>query len=180
MRLDTTHRHLFPWPVDALRAALPDSTDPLWEAHNQRQQHYDVHAATRSLVIVWPKDEHSGSQGAEIQGYAPMPLAAAALACGERIRRHFGGTIVRLVLAELPVGARILPHRDVGALLTRTHRCHLPIVTSERVRFEIDGEHRPLEIGEVYEIDNTRRHAVANDSGAPRIHLICDVLPEGG
>ena len=96
----------------------------------------------------------------------------------EQVRAHFGGKLVRIMLTTLPPGAKIVRHRDTSPILQAVHRCHLPIRTNPGVRFTIGDDDHTLEVGEMYEFDNTRPHAVTNDGDESRVHLICDVLPE--
>lgn len=110
-------------------------------------------------------------------GDAPPALRDAAIACGEAIAAHYGGTILRLLLAELAPGSTIPRHQDGGELLTRSHRCHVPIVTNPHVRFEIGETAHYFAPGEVWEVDNMRRHGVVNLGKSRRVHLICNVLP---
>jgi aspartyl/asparaginyl beta-hydroxylase (cupin superfamily) len=81
--------------------------------------------------------------------------------------------------------AKLLPHKsverhtDMGELLPRIHRCHLPIKTNINVSFVIDETPFYFECGTWYELDNTRQHSVVNKSDEARIHLIVDILPHG-
>ena len=95
----------------------------------------------------------------------------------DRIRAHYDGRVVIAVLAELAPGASILPHRDSGPIHTRSHRCHLPIVTKPDVDFVIDGGSFHLAPGRAYEVDNIRGHAVHNRGTERRVHLVCNVMP---
>ncbi|MEO7690483.1 MAG: aspartyl/asparaginyl beta-hydroxylase domain-containing protein [Sphingomonas sp.] len=94
------------------------------------------------------------------------------------MKSRFGGTIAKLFLAELPVGAEIPPHRDLAEALTRSHRCYLPILTNPDTQMTIGDETFHLEPGIAYELDNTRRHSVRNARETRRVHLICDILPD--
>ena len=45
--------------------------------------------------------------------------------------------IVRCLLARMPGGSTIPVHHDTGYWVPRTHRVHVPIITSEKVVFRV-------------------------------------------
>ena len=93
------------------------------------------------------------------------------------IRPKFPGCdVMRVQLAELPPGAIISPHRDLG-ILTLVHRLHAPIVTHKAVKFIISGQSFFLEEGKLYDLNNVVVHSVENASDVMRIHLLVDMLP---
>ncbi len=91
------------------------------------------------------------------------------------LNTRYRGRIIRLLLAELAPHGKIAPHRDGGAGTVLVHRLHVPVLTDPEVKFYIDEIPHMLEAGVAYEFDNTRRHAVENESDRPRIHLMCDI-----
>lgn len=161
-----------------LRALLPPPDHPLWDRWAYRQNTYKVHSQTRSIVFRWL--DHTWEPGAPLivqtGSGAGEALTAAVGGCVAALEAHFGGTAVRVMLAELRPGARIAPHVDRGAALVVPHRCHIPVITNPRVEFWIENTLYSLREGIAYEFDNTRTHAVANMGTTPRVHLICDVL----
>lgn len=167
---------LFDWPLDALLAAMPDARDPLWDAYSERQERFPAHRKTRSIRFVWLEELTPGALPEPVYD-APPALRDAAMACGEAIAGHYGGPILRLLLTEMAPGTSIPRHSDTGDLLTFSHRCHVAVLTNPRVRFEIGEEAFYFAPGEVWEIDNLRRHAVVNLGETRRVHLICNVLP---
>lgn len=176
MRRRLAAERLFDWPLDALLAAMPDEKDPVWDADSSRQERFRTHRTTRSIRFIWLEKLVPGAVP-EVIGTAPAALRDAALACGTAIADHYGGTILRLLLAEMAPGASIPPHVDSGVLLTLSHRCHLPVITNPGVRFEVDDAAYYFGPGEVWEFDNLRLHGVVNQSEARRVHLICNILP---
>jgi hypothetical protein len=55
---------------------------------------------------------------------------------------------------------------------------HFPIVTNDKVLFTVGSQTVNMQEGMLYEINNRRKHSVANRGDADRIHLIIDfVLP---
>jgi len=180
LRLDAPYITLFDYCVDSLRTALPDEHSPVWETSRVRQQSFQVHRDTRSILFEWLENSwHPGMPiMVEQHSYAPSDLAESVYGCANKLAHHHGGRIVKLMLAELAPGGRILGHIDQAPALREVHRCHVPIVTNPNVIFAIDHHPYYLPAGRAYELDNTRHHAVANNSKERRVHLICDILPE--
>ena len=50
----------------------------------------------------------------------------------------------------------------------------MPLTTNPQVDFSVGGEARHIGEGEIWEINNTRIHAVKNRGMSMRIHLIVD------
>lgn len=178
MQLSHPVIHLFSAPTTAIGAVLPDAADPLWDEFAMRQTIYRAHNATRSIVFAWSDIMVGGRAVVMRPTYAPPDLANAAWDYASRFAAHYDyGEVVRLLLAELPVGGAIKRHRDSGHLLTAVHRCHAAVETNPDVQFLIDDVARPFWPGEAYEVDNTRPHEVRNEGLTRRVHLICDILP---
>jgi aspartyl/asparaginyl beta-hydroxylase (cupin superfamily) len=81
------------------------------------------------------------------------------------------------MVAKLPPGARIDPHRDVHPSFGCGHRIHAPLATNSRVRFTVDGRPFNLAVGQIYEINNKKVHSVHNKGTTDRIHFIFDYVP---
>jgi len=169
---------LFDYPIADIVAALPDAGSPVWDLATFRQNNFAPHAVTRSIVFRWPAPGWKpGSAPVVLRATVlPADLTAAIDACADRIATEVGGEAVRVTLAELPPGGRIEAHHDIGNL-TLIHRCHLPIVTSDDAVLTVERKPHRLRAGTVYDFDNTRLHSAANRGPAPRVHLLCDVLP---
>lgn len=178
MQMPVPIAKLFDFPVDAILAALPPEDDAIWDAFAARQNQYRVHSRTRSIPFRWTNPQSNDAHPiVTVPLPAPPALTDAVTPFLDRLRAYYSGRVVIAVLAELGAGADILPHRDSGPIHERTHRCHLPIVTSPEVDFVIDGEVFNLAPGEAWEVDNMRGHAVRNRGTARRVHLVCSVLP---
>jgi hypothetical protein len=171
---------LFNYPIAELLNRLPAEDSPEWDRHRHRQQAFAQQRATRSIVLRWlSNDWRPGQEPIIMLSTNSSPLALAAEAFAQRLKSHFGGVIAKLFLAELPAGGEISPHRDLAEALTRSHRCHLPIVTNPDTDMMIGDEGFHLAPGIAYEFDNTRKHSVRNAGDTRRVHLICDILPVG-
>lgn len=171
---------LFDYSIAEILKMLPPEDSPEWDKHQHRQQAFAQQRATRSIVLRWlSNDWRPGQEPIVLLSTGSSPLTLVAEAFAERLRSHFGGVIAKLFLAELPVGGEIPPHRDLAEALTRSHRCHLPLLTNPDTRMTIGDEDFHLAPGIAYEFDNTRRHGVHNAGETRRVHLICDILPDG-
>lgn len=179
MRLRSALVRLFEYPYETIKDNLPDAASPLWDADDMRSRVFEVHRHTRSILFEWLQNTWRPGLPVEVKhhDYAPRALAEPVYACANKLAAHFPGKIVKLMLAELRPGGEISVHADTAAALTEVHRCHIPLVTSKDIQFYIDDVPHYLEPGYVYEIDNTREHAVANRSPDRRVHLICDIMP---
>jgi quercetin dioxygenase-like cupin family protein len=156
--------------------ALPQEA---WLDNQRRQQDYDVHRRTESIVLIftdgsgWPDITLTRESGWALLADVAVPLMK------DIIRHHYkpGGTIIRAMAAKLLPGEVITPHRDGHPSFHHGHRIHVPIVTNPRVRFMIDGQPYKLKVGEAYEINNQKTHSVMNKGSEARINFIFDYVP---
>lgn len=78
-------------------------------------------------------------------------------------------------LMRLHAGAAIKPHRDQGLSMEYGEaRLHLPLQTSERIRFVVNGQDVPMKAGELWYINADQEHSVQNFSDEDRINLVMD------
>ncbi len=93
-----------------------------------------------------------------------------------------GGRPRKALLAALPPGSLIYPHRDTASdYFLGSQRIHVPVATSPRVKFFCNGEFFQMLPGEAWSVNNLAPHAVINeDPEVTRVHLIVDVLPDPG
>jgi hypothetical protein len=86
---------------------------------------------------------------------------------------------LRCLLARLPAGAVVAPHRDDRApYFAKTLRVHVPVETHEQSWMFCAGETYLMKPGEVWGLNNLAVHAVWNaHASLSRTHLICDFLP---
>ena len=166
--------------VDAtkLREAILGQDDVAWDEDAQRQDDYDVHSQTKSIIMLfasqtWPQVTVTREKGWDRIADVANPIMA------EIIERFYppGGTVIRAVAAKLLAGASITPHIDSLPSFAYGHRIHIPITTNKLVRFMIDGRPYKFEIGHVYEINNLKTHSVANAGKEDRITFIFDYVP---
>ncbi|HET6591458.1 MAG TPA: aspartyl/asparaginyl beta-hydroxylase domain-containing protein [Xanthomonadales bacterium] len=163
----------------ALREAILAQGPEAWNEQQYRQQEFDVHRQTESIVLVfvnlevWPTIEICKEPGWDRLAAAAIPLMHGI------IQQHYppGGAIIRAMAAKLLAGGKITPHVDSHPSFHRGHRIHVPITTNHRVRFMIDGRPHQLEVGRAYEINNQMNHSVMNKGDEDRITFIFDYVP---
>jgi hypothetical protein len=161
-----------------LRKAILDLDEDAWLSNEQRQDDYEVHRQTQSVIMVFCNGPMNDLAVSKESGWDLLADAAVPV-MHELIGRNYpaGGTIIRAMAAKLVPRGRINPHFDAHATFRRSHRIHVPITTNPRVRFNIDGRPYRLEVGEAYEINNQKTHSVMNSGSEDRITFIFDYLP---
>lgn len=179
MDIEVPLKELGEYDIAPLREAILGLNEPVWKDNTYRQQEYDVHRQTESVVMIftdgagWPEIEVTRERGWELLADTALPLMQ------KLIEDHYppGGTIIRAMAARLAPGGIIKPHRDKHPSFHYGHRIHIPIVSNPRVRFTIDGRPYRMEIGKVYEINNQMQHSVMNKGQEGRINFIFDYVP---
>lgn len=179
MDIDEPLRELGEIDIAPLRDHILSQEDAAWHEDTYRQQVYDVHRETESIVLVfthgdnWPNSEIRKEPGWDRLADVAVPVMH------EIIEKHYlpGGTIIRAMAAKLKAGGKITPHRDKHPSFHAGHRIHVPITTNPRVRFMIDGRPYQFKVGEAYEINNQKQHSVANKGTDDRITFIFDYVP---
>ncbi len=181
MDIGTPLRALGEIDSTALRNAILSQADTAWHEHEYRQQKYEVHRLTESIVLVftdgsnWPNCEVRKQPGWHRLSDVAIPLMH------RIIDKHYprGGTIIRAMAAKLLAGGRIDPHHDQHPSFHCSHRIHVPITSNPRVRLMIEGRPYALKTGEVYELNNQKQHSVMNKGSEDRITFIFDYVPPG-
>jgi len=181
MDIEVPLRELGAIDARALRDAILAQDETAWREDKYRQDVYDVHRQTESIVLVftngsgWPDCEVSKEPGWDRLADVAVPLMH------EIIAKHYpkGGTIIRAMAAKLLAGGKITPHVDQHPSFHCGHRIHVPISTNSRVRFMIDGRPYQLQVGQAYELNNQKQHSVMNKGKEDRITFIFDYVPPG-
>lgn len=178
MDIDVEQRCLGEVDVQALRDAILEQEPEAWHEQLNRQQTYEVHSDTESIVLLfcdesWPDGEIYKEPGWDRLADIAMPVV------DDIIARHYepGGTLLRAMAAKLKVQGRIRPHRDTLRSFHMGHRIHIPITSNEYVRFTIAGKPYSFEPGKAYELNNQLTHSVVNMGDEDRITFIFDYVP---
>jgi hypothetical protein len=179
MDIDVPLRDLGEVDSEALRQAVLNLEDEAWRDQQYRQDTYEVHRQTESIVMVFT--DGSGWPGIEVRKESGWDwlIDSAGPLMQSIIAEHLqpGGVILRAMAARMAPGGVIRPHRDSHPSFHASHRIHIPLATNSRVRFTIDGRPYRFEVGRAYEINNQLTHSVMNKGDAHRVHFIFDYLP---
>ncbi|MAD06953.1 MAG: hypothetical protein CMP86_06045 [Gammaproteobacteria bacterium] len=178
MDIGVEYKHLCTLDEALLREAILAQPELAWKEQPLRQQNYEVHRDTESIVLLfcdesWPEGEVYKEKGWDRLSDLAMPLAH------DVLDKYYppGGQIIRAIAAKLKSGGRIVPHRDTLPSFRMGHRIHIPITTNSAVQFNIGGKPCRLEVGNAYEINNQARHSVMNLGKEDRITFIFDYVP---
>ncbi len=179
MDIHTPLRELGPIDSTALRDAVLSQDEVAWKEDNYRQQEFEVHHATESIVVLfvdlerWPEVIVSKEPGWNRIAHVALPVM------NNIIKKFYppGGTVIRAMAAKLIAGGIINPHVDKHPSFHVGHRIHVPITTNPRVRFMIDGRPYQFKVGDAYEINNQMNHSVMNKGTEDRITFIFDYVP---
>lgn len=178
MNIDEPLKKLGNIDSSALADGILALDDNIWLENQHRQNNYEVHKQTRSVVLVFCEGPMTDLEVSKQSGWGPLSELAVPI-MHDLIGRHYppGGVIIRAMAAKLLAGGRINQHFDKHESFRRSHRIHVPITTNGRVRFMIDGKPFRLEVGQAYEINNQKMHSVMNSGSEDRITFIFDYLP---
>ena len=177
MDIDTSLKELGQIESKPLIDAIMAMDDETWRESNYRQNAYEVHQQTESLVLVfcqgWPDMQITKEPAWDVLKDVAVPLMH------DIISKHYpaGGTIIRAMAAKLKAGGVIKPHRDTHQSFHVSHRIHIPVTANPGVRFMINGRPHRLKVGNAYEINNQQNHSVMNSGTDDRITFIFDYLP---
>jgi hypothetical protein len=93
------------------------------------------------------------------------------------LETRLGGKVGRVLFTKLLAKSSIPQHQDNGYYLNSVHRCHIPIITNEKIMFTVGDQTINMKHGICIEINNDITHGVINDSDRDRVHLIIDIIP---
>ena len=177
MKLDVPVRDLGEVAIQPLLNAVLNATADEWLAEPLRQERYEQHHDTESLILCfcdgWPNLRMM--KGSAWDRYYPRTAPIVADILGRGYTR--GGKVVRLLIANLKPGGHIPLHADTHPSFDIGHRIHVPLQTNDQVEFTVGGQAVMMICGRAYEIDNKRNHEVYNRGTADRFHLIFDYVP---
>jgi hypothetical protein len=164
--------------MQELGARILSQEPAVWAEQAIRQQMYEVHSDTESIVMLfcdesWPDGEIYREAGWDKLADVAMPLI------DHIIETYYapGGVLLRAMAAKLKARGRINAHRDSLHSFHIGHRIHVPITTSSGVRYTISGKPYQFDVGNAYEINNQKKHSVLNMGSDDRISFIFDYVP---
>lgn len=173
-RKTTSIRRLGRVDITELRRAVLDLPEAFWDAENARKPNrFDALDRTRHIVfrfvsnfVDW-RDHYDGALWADWRALLEPILHTAVEPYG-----YAEGAFPRVMLARMPAGGVIHPHRDQNPAAKWPHKIHVPLLTNPQVAFYVDGIEYHFPEGEAVEVNNMGLHAVANRGSSDRIHLI--------
>jgi len=175
--IDTPIRRLGQVDCRALTRRVLAVDEAAWYADPRRQDDYEVHAQTQSIILVfftgWPTVQVAHAKGWEGFNDVAVPIMQ------HIVEQHYppGGMVLRAVLARLPPGCAIDAHVDRHPSFSVAHRIHVPLVTNDKVRFIVGTEDIHPQQAQAFELNNAMPHSVRNDGDQARIHFIFDYSP---
>jgi hypothetical protein len=190
MNFDDNFRRIGGANVEPIRALVASLEEADWDSQSVRQQRYEVHRDTQTIPLVHDYDfRHTNpTRHPALETFGPVIRPILAITAdffdtsekGLELTKKYGvGYFIRANLVRLAADGAIDEHRDGNFSLTHAHRVHVPIITNDRVLFNVGQETLCLPEGEIYEINNRRLHSVHNGGDAARIHLILDYVLKG-
>jgi len=179
MDIEMPLRELGPVDSSALAEAILAQEEDAWREESYRQNTYDVHRQTESIVMVFTELEDWPDVAIKKEPGWDRLVDVAVPVMHDIIGQFYppGGTIIRAMAAKLLAGGKIASHRDSHPSFHFGHRIHVPITTNPRVRFMIDGRPYRFQVGQAYEINNQKTHGVMNKGAEDRITFIFDYVP---
>lgn len=146
-----------------------------WDIFTERQKQFHVHRFTESIRIRHVKNMLTGDM--QIVNYEVFDLYKPIIEEYLNILSNYFDikNYTALIVNMIP-GGYIDTHVDGGIFLEIAHRLHIPIKTNKNVFFTVENKTINMEVGKIYEINNSKPHSVKNNSFENRIHLILDIF----
>jgi len=168
-------------PTAALEElSMYDDSD--WLENTYRQNTYQVHSKTQSILFLWKQKFFDKVQEfPRWQKWEPLFAPAIQRFAAAHNYSMDDLDIWKAMLARIPAGLYIEPHQDVAPALAFVHRLHWALVSDDMVTTAIGGVEMTGELlgaGRLFEFNNVRRHKVHNAGKDHRIHAVLDIVPK--
>lgn len=165
--------------VKPLMAAIARQPE-LWNANKLRTAHEGTaHADASDIWLRYNKCAGSVLEvfdDLENIDYPPFALLTQARALVFDLLRYVEGKrLGRVFITKLPIGGKILPHKDEGKSPEYYDRYHIILQNYEGSVFRCGDEKICMSAGDIYWFDNQVEHEVINDSLDDRLTLIVDI-----
>lgn len=163
----------FTFEPERLRHDLAHVAATEWIPHQQRG-HYDGEWSGVALRAPVSETGNITADSLNGQGFADTPLLAR---CPyfQDVLGAFRCPLRSVRLLRLHAGSTIAEHIDRALEFEDGEvRIHIPIVTSEAVRFYLDGVRLAMAPGECWYTNVNLPHSVENGGATDRIHLVLD------
>jgi len=190
MNFKGNFNHLAKVDVSHLINMVNHLTEKHWSLDSTRQKRYEVHTHTQTINIVFDEDfrhmNPSKHPALDVFGPVIQPIMSFIANHYENLvenkpylEQYGQGYFIRINLVKLLAHNNIAEHQDKNFSLAHSHRIHIPIVTNDKVFFNVGDESINMKVGEIIEINNRRFHSVDNQSDEDRVHLIIDFVIPG-
>lgn len=165
--------------ISHIRDKIINISDDIWDEYTYRQNQYDVHSETKSINVKFSEESsEKGIEPAKTKYYDFFDFEKLINKIHPIYEKNYGnGYFQRILIVKLPKYKSIKMHTDDSYGLVICKRTHIPILTHKNTLFIVENETKNLAEGEIWEIDNTKPHAVYNQTETDRIHLILDYMP---
>lgn len=177
MFYDLTERFPIKIDLERMRAELASLEGSHWLSH------YDTALADGWTTI--PLATHDGSADNEQSqrigrwGEYKVTKYAEQLPYCKSVLDAFGCPFGRVRIMKLMPGSIIREHRDtydeVSDYAFGQVRLHIPIITNDKVIFNVDGRPVRMQAGRLYYVNFSKKHYVRNDGDEARTHLVLDL-----
>lgn len=165
----------FTFDPEKLRADLALVRDDEWIPHVQRR-HYDGLWSGAALRSLGGSRDNLVPEARDGQRFTDTALLARCPYFRE-VLAQFRCPLNAVRLLRLQAGSAIAEHVDHALDFEDGEvRIHIPIVTSDGVRFILDGARLVLAPGECWYTNVNLPHAVENTGTVDRIHLVLDCV----
>jgi hypothetical protein len=160
--------------IAALKPAVLAIPEDVWQAENaDKPNRFEALDATAHIVFRFVSDLRDWRESFARPLWAEWePLIEPVLRAATADYGYANGAFPRVMLARMPAGGVIQPHRDANPAAKWPHKIHVPIQTNDQVLFRLGNETHHIAEGEAAEVNNMDVHAVVNGGTEPRIHLI--------
>ena len=167
---------LFEHDITQLKEKVLSISEDNWFKFEKRNESFIEHNSTHSICLYSEAEEGDEVYSEKIKNEEFLKLFGDDLkALNEKyLNKYKSGRMSRILLARLDEFSKIPSHNDSGIHLNYCRRTHIPIVTNDDVEFYVNNKQYRFKENMVYEFDNTKKHAVYNNSDHKRIHMIVD------
>lgn len=166
------------YDITGIRDKVLSFTESDWVKQTFRQDTYKEHNNTQSILLI--HDNFENYKKLVDHDIAAMFTKEIDELTDILTSVFDKGQLRDVTFVRLSPNSSVLPHIDnISENLKGWQRCHLPIITDEKVIFNVGDTTMHLEEGSIYQIDNTNKiHSVLNDSDTPRVHLLLEYFIE--
>jgi hypothetical protein len=171
-------KHIKDIDISIIKNIVNKITVEQWQENKSRQLTYKVHSFTETYFIHdYPLDWKLNTpySGTLLRGGSEVWEQVKPIV--KSLEEYHNGTMGRVMFTKLAPNGNISAHVDGGEYLDVVRRHHIPIITNKNVAFIVDKEKVNMQEGEVWEINNMKKHEVLNPSDQDRIHLLIDIIP---